>query len=54
MPYLTSTKAGTASTDVRTGFGIPGYAHPLLAPTQWGELTRPGTGSGWPSLGTAA
>lgn len=29
MPYLTSTAAGTASTDLGLGFGIPGYAHPL-------------------------
>lgn len=28
MPHLTSAAAGTASTDLRTGFGIPGYAHP--------------------------
>ncbi|MCX5050877.1 MULTISPECIES: spherulation-specific family 4 protein [unclassified Streptomyces] len=47
MPYLTSTRAGTASTDVRTGFGIPGYAHPLVAPTEWAELTRPGTPLHW-------
>ncbi|MFF4798544.1 spherulation-specific family 4 protein [Streptomyces sp. NPDC001351] len=53
MPYLTSTKAGTASTDVRTGFGIPGYAHPLLAPTEWGELTRPGTPLHWVVLNVA-
>ncbi|MGW2725293.1 spherulation-specific family 4 protein [Streptomyces sp. NPDC001492] len=53
MPYLTSTRAGTASTDVRTGFGIPGYAHPLLAPTEWGELTRPGTPLHWVVLNVA-
>ncbi|WP_405869526.1 MULTISPECIES: spherulation-specific family 4 protein [unclassified Streptomyces] len=53
MPYLTSTKAGTASTDVRTGFGIPGYAHPLVAPTEWGELTRPGTPLHWVVLNVA-
>ncbi|PZG77144.1 phage tail protein, partial [Streptomyces sp. NTH33] len=28
MPYLTSTPAGTSSTGVRTGFGVPGCAHP--------------------------
>ncbi|MGW2571312.1 spherulation-specific family 4 protein [Streptomyces sp. NPDC001537] len=53
MPYLTSARAGTASTDVRTGFGIPGYAHPLLAPTEWGELTRPGTPLHWVVLNVA-
>ncbi|MBO4260872.1 phage tail protein, partial [Streptomyces griseorubiginosus] len=30
MPHLTSTTAGTTSTGVRTGFGVPGYAHPLV------------------------
>ncbi|MFD9005284.1 spherulation-specific family 4 protein [Streptomyces sp. NPDC059582] len=53
MPYLTSSTAGTASTDVRTGFGIPGYAHPLVAPTEWGELTRPGTPLHWVVLNVA-
>ncbi len=28
MPHLTSATPGTASTSVRTGFGVPGYAHP--------------------------
>jgi hypothetical protein len=45
MPYLTST--ATASTHVSSGFGIPGYAHPLLAPAQWNRLTRPGTPVHW-------
>jgi hypothetical protein len=53
MPYLTSTRAGVASTGVRTGFGIPGYAHPLVAPTEWGELTRPGTPLHWVVLNVA-
>lgn len=43
MPHLTSATAGTPSTGLRTGFGIPGYAHPLVAPAEWGALTRPGT-----------
>ncbi|MBA4865681.1 phage tail protein [Streptomyces sp. PSKA54] len=47
MPYLTSTATGTASTDVRLGFGIPGYAHPLVAPVEWAELARPGTPLHW-------
>ncbi|MFE2882311.1 spherulation-specific family 4 protein [Streptomyces sp. NPDC059272] len=47
MPHLTSTTPGTASTSVRTGVGVPGYAHPLVAPTEWGELTRPGTPLHW-------
>ncbi|MFJ6083688.1 spherulation-specific family 4 protein [Streptomyces sp. NPDC092369] len=53
MPHLTSTRTGTASTDVRTGLGIPGYAHPLVAPTEWGELTRPGTPLHWVVLDVA-
>lgn len=43
MPYLTPASSGIASTGLRLGFGIPGYAHPLLAPLEWGKLTRPGT-----------
>jgi hypothetical protein len=53
MPYLTRAKAGTASTDVRTGLGVPGYAHPLLAPAEWAELTRPGTPVHWAVLDVA-
>jgi hypothetical protein len=53
MPHLTSTTAGTTSTDVRTGFGVPGYAHPLLAPTEWAELARPGTPLHWVVLDVA-
>ncbi|WP_028802004.1 spherulation-specific family 4 protein [Streptomyces sp. 142MFCol3.1] len=50
MPYLTSTAAGTASTDLKVGFGIPGYAHPLVAPLEWAELTRPGAPLHWVAL----
>ncbi|MDX6361515.1 spherulation-specific family 4 protein [Streptomyces sp. NPDC058274] len=53
MPYLTSTASGTASTDLGLGFGIPGYAHPLVAPLEWGELTRPGTPLHWVVLNVA-
>lgn len=53
MPYLTSTTASTTGTGVRTGLGVPGYAHPLLAPTEWGELTRPGTPLHWVVLDVA-
>ncbi|GGR68478.1 hypothetical protein GCM10010252_03000 [Streptomyces aureoverticillatus] len=47
MPHLSSTATGVAQTDVRVGFGVPGFAHPLLAPTEWTELTRPGTPLHW-------
>ncbi|MGW2520071.1 spherulation-specific family 4 protein [Streptomyces sp. NPDC001617] len=53
MPHLTSSKPGTRSTELRTGFGIPGYAHPLVAPAEWGELTRPGTPLHWVVLNVA-
>ncbi|SDC63885.1 spherulation-specific family 4 protein [Streptomyces prasinopilosus] len=33
--FGTGTAAGT-------GFGVPGLAHPLLAPAEWNALTRPG------------
>ncbi|MFG2135854.1 spherulation-specific family 4 protein [Streptomyces sp. NPDC048650] len=42
MSYLTTpadlTRAPTGATPL--GIGIPGFAHPLLAPTEWGELLR--------------
>ncbi|MFF3816329.1 spherulation-specific family 4 protein [Streptomyces bluensis] len=47
MPYLTGTAVGTASTGAVLGLGIPGYAHPLLAPAEWDGLTRPGTPLHW-------
>ncbi|MER6628365.1 spherulation-specific family 4 protein [Streptomyces sp. NPDC000987] len=53
MPHLTSATTGTASTGVRTGFGVPGYAHPLVAPTEWDLLTRPGTPLHWVVLDVA-
>ncbi|GAA0926727.1 spherulation-specific family 4 protein [Streptomyces thermoalcalitolerans] len=53
MPYLTSTPAGTSGTEIRTGFGAPGCAHPLLARTEWAELARPGTPLHWVVLNVA-
>lgn len=50
MPHLTSASAGTASTGLGAGLGIPGYAHPLVAPLEWSELTRPGTPVHWAVL----
>jgi len=54
VPHLTSTTPGTATTGVRTGFGIAGYAHPLVAPAEWGELTRPGTPLHWVVLNVSS
>ncbi|MEV0239090.1 spherulation-specific family 4 protein [Streptomyces sp. NPDC050674] len=53
MPHLTSTRRRTSDTELRPGVGVPGYAHPLLAPTEWGELTRPGTPLHWVVLNVA-
>ncbi|MFF6916196.1 spherulation-specific family 4 protein [Streptomyces sp. NPDC012466] len=53
MPHLTSTRRRTSGTELRPGVGVPGYAHPLLAPTEWGELTRPGTPLHWVVLNVA-
>ncbi|MFD8369994.1 spherulation-specific family 4 protein [Streptomyces sp. NPDC059688] len=54
MPHLTSTTAGATNTGVRTALGIPGYAHPLVAPAQWAELARPGTPLDWVVLNVAS
>ncbi|CAM5744381.1 hypothetical protein SHIRM173S_06613 [Streptomyces hirsutus] len=34
-----------AGVGARTGFGVPGLAHPLLAPAEWNALTCPGGAS---------
>ncbi|CAM5420791.1 spherulation-specific family 4 protein [Streptomyces atroolivaceus] len=51
MPYLTSTgstlRTGGAE---QLGVGVPGYAHPLLAPAEWAGLNRPGTPLHWAVL----
>lgn len=31
----------------RPGLGVPAYAHPLVAPGEWAELSRPGTPLHW-------
>ncbi|MGW0910337.1 spherulation-specific family 4 protein [Streptomyces sp. NPDC002784] len=53
MPHLTSTASGTAHTDLRAGLGVPGLAHPLVAPAEWAELVRPGTPVHWAALDVA-
>ncbi|MFF6993335.1 spherulation-specific family 4 protein [Streptomyces sp. NPDC008313] len=53
MPYLTSAAPGTASTGLGLGFGVPGYAHPLVAPLEWKELTRPHAPLHWVALNVA-
>lgn len=53
MPHLTTTGAPRAATSGRLGFGVPGCAHPLVAPVEWAELTRPGTPLHWAVLNVA-
>ncbi|MEU6705310.1 spherulation-specific family 4 protein [Streptomyces wuyuanensis] len=51
MPHLISTDRALSATGAdRLGFGVPGYAHPLVAPVEWAELTRPGTPLHWAVL----
>jgi hypothetical protein len=54
MPRLTPTglRSRTGRSD-RLGFGVPAYAHPLLAPSEWAELARPGTPLHWVALNVA-
>ncbi|SEN51884.1 spherulation-specific family 4 protein [Actinacidiphila rubida] len=33
--------------DTGTGFGVPAFAHPLMAPAEWAELARPGAPLHW-------
>ncbi|GHJ35822.1 spherulation-specific family 4 protein [Streptomyces sp. TS71-3] len=49
MPYLTR-PAGATTSAVAVGVGVPGYAHPLVAPVEWAELTRPGIPLHWAAL----
>ncbi|WP_030781041.1 spherulation-specific family 4 protein [Streptomyces sp. NRRL S-920] len=53
MPHLTRAARGATDTGIRVGFGIPGFAHPLVAPLEWGELTRPGIPLKWVVLNVA-
>ncbi|MFG2866084.1 spherulation-specific family 4 protein [Streptomyces sioyaensis] len=42
MSHLTTSVGGTRAPTGATGagIGVPGFAHPLLAPTEWAELLR--------------
>ncbi|ARF75083.1 phage tail protein [Kitasatospora albolonga] len=54
MPYLTApADARRIAGGEQLGFGVPGYAHPLLAPAEWAELVRPGTPLHWAVLNIA-
>lgn len=47
MPSVTGATGTFASTAVRTGLGVPGIAHPLLAPAEWAGLAQPGAPLHW-------
>ncbi|MBU5945954.1 spherulation-specific family 4 protein [Streptomyces griseoincarnatus] len=53
MPYLTRSRQGRTATGLGTGLGIPGVAHPLLAPDEWNRLGRPGAPLHWVVLNVA-
>lgn len=55
MPHLTTAR-GTAqrSGALGMGVGVPGYAHPLVAPVEWATLTATAAGSVRTSVETAA
>ncbi len=49
MPRLipSSLRAPAPPSRDRTGFGVPAFAHPLVAPAEWAELARPGVPLHW-------
>ncbi|NUS13216.1 MAG: phage tail protein [Streptomyces sp.] len=47
MPRLTRTPGTAAARGEATGLAVPGLVHPLMAPAEWAELARPGTGLHW-------
>ncbi|OEV05930.1 spherulation-specific family 4 protein [Streptomyces oceani] len=52
MPHLTTPTLPRPAGDTAGGlrFGAPGYGHPMLAPLEWNELSRPGTPLRWAVL----
>lgn len=42
-----------AGRDGGLGFGVPAFAHPLVAPTEWAELARPGAPLHWAAFDVA-
>ena len=47
MPPVTGATGTFAGTGVRTGLGVPGIAHPLLAPAEWAGFAHPGAPLHW-------
>ncbi|MFJ4684571.1 spherulation-specific family 4 protein [Streptomyces sp. NPDC088789] len=52
-PRLHTRAPGDPSSLVRTGFGVPGCAHPLVAGAEWAALARPGAPLHWVVLDVA-
>ncbi|MFF2651228.1 spherulation-specific family 4 protein [Streptomyces sp. NPDC058045] len=50
MSHLTCSTQSGAGTSTGLGIGVPGLAHPLLAPAEWAGLTRPHTPLHWVAL----
>ncbi|SEF83921.1 Spherulation-specific family 4 [Actinacidiphila yanglinensis] len=46
--------AGSPVPGARTGFGVPLFAHPLVAPAEWAELARPGAPVDWAAFDVSA
>ncbi|WP_424211921.1 spherulation-specific family 4 protein [Streptomyces sp. BI20] len=55
MPHLTTPPGSRPAAPAagRLGLGAPGYAHPMVAPMEWAELSRPGTPLDWAVLNVA-
>lgn len=52
MPHLMTpgTPPAAGGTAGGLGVGVPGYAHPLIAPQEWAKLARPGPPLHWTVL----
>ncbi|WP_327288876.1 spherulation-specific family 4 protein [Streptomyces sp. NBC_01198] len=53
MSRLTRSRRGVRPRGDGTGFGVPAFAHPLVAPAEWAELARPGTPLHWAAFDVA-
>lgn len=56
MPHLTipgGRLRAPAEAAGRMGFGVPGWAHPMLAPQEWAALSQPGLPVHWTVLDVA-
>jgi len=53
IPSRTPLPAPGPDVHCPTGFGVPAFAHPLVAPAEWAELARPGTPLDWVAFDVA-